>query len=76
MIVTEYYKTRADGMELYRTYSDNGMMIERDGALYEEAIDPADSGRTYVETDIPIGDTDTEAEAEDYAAALERFGVR
>jgi hypothetical protein len=32
------------------------MMIEQTdtGALYEEAIDVADSKHTYVETDIPI----------------------
>jgi hypothetical protein len=50
------------------------MMIERDGVLYEEAIDPADLGRTYVEneSEIPARDA-TEA---DYLAALERFGVK
>lgn len=37
-----------------RTWSDAGLMIERDGALYEEAIDPVGSGRTYVETETPI----------------------
>ena len=36
------------------TYSDAGMMIERDGAMYSEAVDPLDSGREYTETDIPI----------------------
>lgn len=35
-------------------YSDAGMLIARDGALYSEAIDPIDSGREYTETDIPI----------------------
>ena len=50
MIITEYYKTRADGIVLNRTYSDAGFMIERDGVLYSEAIDPADSKRVYVET--------------------------
>ena len=47
MIVTEYYKTRTDGVVLNRTYSDSGYMIERDGMRYSEAIDPADMGRTY-----------------------------
>ena len=51
MIVTEYYTTRADGVVLNRTYSDAGVMIERDGEMYEEAIDPADLNRTYTETD-------------------------
>lgn len=51
MIVTEYFKTRADGVVLNRTYSDSGYMIERDGVRYSEAIDPAELGRTYTETD-------------------------
>ena len=63
-----------NGKEYIRTWSDLYVMIERDGALYEEAIDPADSGRTYTETDTPIID-ESEAEAADYEAALERFGV-
>jgi len=54
MIVTEFYKIREDGVTLNRTCSDKGMMIERDGILYEEAIDPAELNRTYTETDIPI----------------------
>ena len=54
MIIVEYYKTRKDGVVLNRTYSDAGMMIERDGVRYSEAIDPLDSGRVYTETDEPI----------------------
>lgn len=54
MIITEYFKTRQDGVVLNRTYSDRGMMIERDGCLYEEAIDPVDSNRIYTETDVSI----------------------
>ena len=53
-IITEHYKIRSDGVVLVRTYSDAGMMIERDGDLYSEAIDPEDMGRSYTETDIPI----------------------
>lgn len=36
-----------------RTYSDIKMKIRKDGTdeIYDEAIDPADSGRTYTETD-------------------------
>lgn len=51
MIVTEPY-----GIDLIRTYSDAGYKIRQDGTgdIYDEAIDPADSGRTYTETDIPI----------------------
>jgi hypothetical protein len=54
MIVTEYYRTREDGVVLNRTYSDIGMMIERDGARYSEAIDPAELNRQYTETDEPV----------------------
>ena len=65
-----------NGKEYTRTWSDEYVKIERDGALYEEAIDPVDSGRVYTETDIPIEtDEDTEAEEADYIAALERLGV-
>lgn len=46
-----------------RTYSDSGYMIERDGVRYSEAIDPAELGRTYTETDEPIeGEELTETE--------------
>lgn len=64
MIVTEYYKTREDGVVLIRTYSDLGMMIERDGVRYSEAIDPAELGRTYTETDEPIEQDEIEPAAE------------
>lgn len=50
MVITEFFRMREDGVNLYRTYSDEGFMIERDGALYEEAIDPENSGREYKET--------------------------
>lgn len=39
-----------------RTFSDIGMKIHGGSpeADYDEAVDPAESGRTYIETDIPI----------------------
>lgn len=49
MIVTEAYKDN-----LIRTYSSIGNYIERDGVRYSEAIDPAEFGRTYAETEEPI----------------------
>ena len=55
-IITEYYKTREDGVVLNRTYSDRSMKIERDGVRYDEAIDPVDASRVYIETDIAIDD--------------------
>lgn len=47
--------------QFIRTYSDKGMMIHGGvpEADYSEAIDPAELGRTYTETDIPI-ETDEE----------------
>lgn len=56
MIVTEYFMTRTDGVMLNRTYSSAEMMIERDGILYSEAIDPAELNRRYAETDKPVVD--------------------
>ena len=53
-IITEYYMTRDDGVVLNRTYSDKGMMVERGGVRYSEAIDPAEFGRQCTETDEKI----------------------
>lgn len=61
MIITE---TLTIGEKQYtRTYSDRGMMIHGGfpEADYDEAVDPAELGRIYVETDIPI-EGETEAE--------------
>ena len=58
MIITEYYMTRSDGVVLNRTYSDIGMMLERDGVRYSEAVDPAELNRQYTETDEPIEATE------------------
>ena len=42
--------------QFIRTYSDAGMMIHGGvpEADYGEAVDPAELGRVYTETDIPI----------------------
>jgi hypothetical protein len=40
--------------KLVRAYSNEGMFIERDGIQYTEAIDIAEFGYVYTETDIPI----------------------
>ena len=52
MIVKE--NIEIGGKDFVKQYSDSGFMVERDGAQYSEAIDPAEFGRTYTETDIPI----------------------
>lgn len=74
MIIVEHYGTHVDGTVLIRTYSDSGMMIERDGIRYAEAIDPEEFGRTYIETDEPIN-AEWGVSEEDYKAALRQFGV-
>lgn len=58
MIIREHYKTRSDGAELWRMYSDAGYLIRQveTGAEYSEAIDIADAPYTYAETDKLIPD--------------------
>ena len=62
MIISEFYKTRSDGVSLYRTYSDAGYMIRQTqtGAEYAEAIDVADAPYTYEETETKIQTDDTD----------------
>ena len=51
------------GHDFVRSYSDSGYYIHGGSPEgdYAEAIDPAELGRTYTETDIPIeGDTSAE----------------
>lgn len=64
-----------NSVEYDYAYSDSGMMIERDGARYSEAIDPLGSGRVYVETDEPIETINAEATEVDYLNSLAQFGV-
>jgi hypothetical protein len=59
-----------NGIEYDYTYSDAGMMIERNGARYSEAVDPMNSGREYTETDEPIATVTEEATEADYQNAL------
>lgn len=61
-IVTEFYRTREDGVRLVKTYSNINHYIERDGVIYGEAIDPEDLGRTYTETEELIEEMEDEAE--------------
>ncbi len=66
MIHTEFYKTREDGVELYRTFSDLGNMIENEkGQMYSEAIDVQTNIGTYTETDIQIIEELEDSEALD-----------
>lgn len=72
MLCTETIEMK--GRQFVRTYSDSGYMVERDGIRYAEAIDPAEYGRTYTETDEPA--YADEATADDYQAALAEMGVQ
>ena len=65
-----------NGVEYDYTYSDAGMMIERNGARYSEAIDPLGSGRLYLETDEPIETVGEEATETDYQNSLREMGVK
>ena len=59
-----------NGRQLQRTWSDAGFMIERDGAQYNEAVDPLDSGRTYIETNERI-DAEQTISGDEFLAMLE-----
>lgn len=56
MIKREFYTQRKDGVKLYRTYSDAGMIILQNetGVEYIEAIDVEGAPYTYTETETPI----------------------
>ena len=62
MVITEFYKTRRDGVNLYRTYSDSGRTVVReDGVVFDEAVDVENSGHTYTEGE-PLPDEEITAE--------------
>lgn len=56
MIKTEFYRTREDGVNLYITYSTEGLKIRKVGTneVYDEAIDVETSPHYYVETQQKI----------------------
>ena len=62
MIKTETITT--NDQQFVITYSDAGFYIHGGSPEgdYSEACDPADLGRTYTETDIPIEQDEAEAE--------------
>ena len=75
MIQREFYTQRKDGVKLYRTYSDAGMMIRQNetGVEYAEAIDVEGTSYTYTETETPIEPPEmtTEERLQDAETALE-----
>lgn len=53
MIIREFYMTRTDGANLYKTYSDKGVYIIKQGTdeKYDIAIDIENTNYTYEETE-------------------------
>ena len=74
MIQREFYTQRKDGVKLYRTYSDAGMMIRQNetGVEYAEAIDVEGAPYTYTETETQIETPEmtTEERLQDAETAL------
>lgn len=62
-IVKEFYRTRNDGVNLYRTYSDLGKRIIQNETkcVYDEAIDVENASFTYSESNESIELTAEEA---------------
>lgn len=56
MIQREFYETRKDGVNLYKTYSTEKLYIRQieTDVEYSEAIDVENAPYTYEETDKPI----------------------
>lgn len=63
MIQKQFYTTRKDGVNLYITFSDEGMMIEKKSSktsrrhkkeFYRTAVDVESANFEYVETTEPI----------------------
>ena len=66
MIVKEFYRTRNDGVNLYKTYSDKGLYIQKVGTneIYDEAIDIQGAPYVYTETDTLIEKVEETTEEE------------
>lgn len=54
MLITETVTIKDE--KFVKNYSDRGLFIERDGVMYEEAVDPIEykDSRMYTETDETI----------------------
>lgn len=68
-IIKEFYKTREDGVNLYRTYSNENYMIHKIGTeeIYEEAIDVENAPYEYEETtELIEGESENDLKAQAY----------
>ena len=63
-IVREFYKTRNDGVNLYKTYSNEGYIIHKLNTeeYYSEAIDVENAPFGYEETNEKIKKEEADAE--------------
>lgn len=64
MIITKYYATRKDGVDLYLTKSDQELKIHKVGTdeIYDEAIDVVGAPFYYEETNQKIDEGGVEAD--------------
>lgn len=64
MIKRDFYKTRTDGTNLYKTYSDQNVYIKKVGTeeLYSSAIDIENISYDYEETEILIPEDESNDE--------------
>lgn len=64
MIIKEFYKTREDGVNLFRTFSTENFYIRKVGTdeVYSEAIDVENAPYVYEETDEKIEVEENEKE--------------
>jgi hypothetical protein len=71
-IVREFYKTRKDGINLYKTYSNKGYKIHKLNTeeIYDEAIDVENAPFEYEETNEKI-ETEEISEVEQKAQAYD-----
>lgn len=63
MVIRKYHRTRDDGVKLYKTYTDKGEYYLKQvetGILYYEPIDIENAPYTYEETDVKLGNEETE----------------
>ena len=71
-IVREFYRTRNDGVNLYKTYSNEGYKIHKlnTNEIYDEAIDVENAPYEYEETTEKI-ETEEISELEQKAKAYD-----
>lgn len=65
MIITETIVI--NNTEYLHTYSDLGFKVERDGVIYDDAIDPIDSNRAYTE----VEEEDVEISTDEFITLIE-----